>query len=220
MLEKFRKDIIGEFLKESGSIQMDCGIYTDMKYPKLLPMMKFHTEKFEVPDFGNLFIMRTDAMGKMHLMTSSFMPNKGKAVPYLLIDLMSMGKKRVAFVEYYNCTGRKLPSEKLEEAAARYKEIEDYVEKPAWYVERRMKGSLIKAGRADQEALLLEMIRSSIQAYAEMIQEAETDPGCLKGLAAFRDEMLQKGNPSGATLTKVLGREGAETFMRNMVMPL
>ena len=221
MLEEFR-EIVLKRIRDSfkGVKELDCGPYTLMKYPKLIPLIKFHTERYEIPDFGHLFIMKTDAMGKMLLITASFMPDSGKEVPYLLIALMEMGQKRTVFVEYYNCTGKELDSGPLEQVAAGFSDIPDYAEKPAWYVDRRMKGSLIKAGEQSREDRLLAMIRDSLEAYLSMISAAGKDPACLEGLASFRDEMLSKGNPSSGTLNRVLGKEKAEEFFRTMVMPL
>ena len=64
--------------------------------------MTFKTRLLRVRGFGHLTTMRTDTVFGMKLLTCSFMPSEGKKVPYLLIDIMLMGKKRMIFVEYYD----------------------------------------------------------------------------------------------------------------------
>ena len=45
-------------------------------------------------------------------------------------------------------------------------------------------------------------------------------PENVAGLKAFQQRMVREGNPSTAALTKTLGKEGAETFFRTVVMPV
>ena len=111
------------------------------------PMMRFHLEQYAVEGLGNLCVLRTRAMlGLMKLVTVVVTPNTGKNVPFLLIDTMDMGKKHLCYVEYYDCTAEGADRDLLLAAGAPYADIENYAEKPAWYVSERMKGSLIKTG--------------------------------------------------------------------------
>ena len=47
-------------------------------------------------------------------------------------------------------------------------------------------------------------------------------PRChaMTGLSAFRDRMINEGNPSSSVLEKVFGKEGAADFFRSCVMPM
>ena len=163
-------------------------------------MMRFHLEQYEAEGLGNLCVLKTRAMlGLMNLLTVVVTPSSGKNVPFLLIDTMDMGKKHLCYVEYP------------------YGDVADYAEKPAWYVQERMAGSLIKTG---EKARLEQMALDALKAYAQQAAAAPVKPENVAGLKAFQQRMVREGNPSTAALTKTLGQEGAETFFRTMVMPV
>ena len=80
-----------------------------------------------------------------------------------------------------------------------------------------MAGSLIKAG---EKARLEQMALDALKAYAQQAAAAPVKPENIEGLKAFQQRMVREGNPSTAALTKTLGKEGAETFFRTVVMPV
>ena len=181
-------------------------------------MMRFHLEQYEVDGLGNLCVLKTKAMlGLMRLTTVVATPNTGKNVPFLLIDTMDMGKKHLCYVEYYDCTADGADKDLILAASAPYGDVADYAEKPAWYVSERMAGSLIKTG---DKAQLIQMAADALTAYAEQAAAAPVKPENLEGLKAFQQRMVKEGNPSTAALTRTLGKEGAETFFRTVVMPV
>ncbi len=181
-------------------------------------LMRFHLEQYEAEGLGNLCVLRTKAMlGLMKLTTVVVTPNTGKNVPFLLIDTMDMGKKHLCYVEYYDCTAGGADKDLLLAAGAPYADVENYAEKPAWYVSERMAGSLIKTG--DRERLA-RMARDALTAYAEQAAQAPVKAENLPGLQAFQKRMIEEGNPSTAALTRTLGREGAKAFFRQVVMPV
>ena len=181
-------------------------------------MMRFRLEQYEVKDLGNLCVLRTKAMlGLMELVTVVVTPNTGRNVPFLLIDTMDMCKKHLCYVEYYDCTADGADKDRLLAASAPYADVENYAEKPAWYVGERMAGSLIKTG---DKARLEQMALDALTAYAEQAAAAPVKEGNLAGLKAFQQRMIREGNPSTAALTRTLGKEGAETFFRTCVMPV
>lgn len=195
--------------------------YAAMKYPRLIPMMRFGCVQYALEGYGNLFTMDTRAMGgMMRLSTVVFTPSEGAAVPLLLIDTMQMKKKSLAYVEYYDCTasGAVLPGSQgqKEEFAA----IPDYAEKPAWYVARRTPYSLIKGGEGADAQVLEAMVRTCLMRYLQGAAQAHHDPSNLEGLRAFQQDMLRLGNPSSATLNKVLGEQGAQEMFRSVIMPI
>ncbi len=221
MLESFGKDVREVFSSRFNLEELPEDGYTYMKWPKLLPIMRFHVERYRAEGFGSVMLMHTKAMGGlMQLMTASFTPSEGVSVPYLLIDMMSMKDKRTVFVEYYDCTqaGVSLPS--LDGLKLEFSDIQDYDEKPAWYVGERLSCSLIKGGTADDEERLSLMVRRSLEAYAEAVAAAPADPHNLEKLRSFADRMVNEGNPSSGTMEKVLGKDGAERFFRSAVMPI
>ena len=181
-------------------------------------MMRFHLEQYAVEGLGNLCVLKTRAMlGLMNLLTVVVTPSSGKNVPFLLIDTMDMGKKHLCYVEYYDCTAGGADKDKLLAASAPYGDVADYAEKPAWYVQERMAGSLIKTG---EKARLDEMALDALKAYAQQAAAAPVKPENAAGRQAFQQRMVQEGNPSTAALTKTLGQEGAEAFFRTVVMPV
>lgn len=195
--------------------------YAAMKYPKILPVMRFTCRQYALEGFGNLFTMDTNAMGGlMKLTTLVFTPSAGGEVPFLLIDTMEMKKKRLAYVEYYDCTagGASLPES--ENQGAEFAALPDYGEKPAWYVAKRTPYSLIKGGEGADTGALDAMVRTCLERYLRAAGNARRDSDNLEGLRAFQRDMLTLGNPSSATLEKVLGKTGAETMFRTAIMPV
>ena len=181
-------------------------------------MMRFHLEQYAAEGLGNLCVLRTKAMlGLMNLTTVVVTPNSGRNVPFLLIDTMDMGSKHLCYVEYYDCTAEGADRDKLLAASAPYADVENYAEKPAWYVSERMAGSLIKTG---DKARLDKMARDALEAYVAQAAAAPVKAENTAGLKAFQRRMIQEGNPSTAALTRTLGREGAEAFFRTAVMPV
>lgn len=159
--------------------------------------------------------------GLLKLITASFMPASGIEVPFVLMDCMEMRQKRTVFVEYYDCTAKGICAPELDRIREKYDPLlTDYTEKPAWYIQERMDCSLIKGGTREQEALLLQMLQDSARACGALWDRAPRDPANLPGLAAFRSRMLTEGNPSSSTMEKVLGKEGANAFFLNTVMPM
>ena len=150
--------------------------------------------------------------------------NRGASVTELsremLIDMMQMQKKRTVFIEYYDCTAAGVSAPELDAIRKAYSDVPDYAEKPAWYIAERMPCSLIKGVTDGSEERLCEMVMTSIEAYARLCRTAPVDPNNLKKLVEFRSRMLTAGNPSSATMEKVLGPDGAKAFFENVVMPM
>lgn len=198
---------------------MPC--YKEMKYPGWMPLMKFKTKRVNISEFGNIMMMNTTAMGgMMNLLTVSFTPSSGKNVPFLLVDCMEMKNKALAYVEYYDCTGKKLKSKELEEIAGSFKDVPDYEEKEAWYVSERMEGSMIKGGKNVDPMSLFELVTKSVNAYLKMIQNADNDEENIERLRKFQSRMVLDGNPSQSTMQKVLGKDGADKFFTEYVMKI
>ena len=88
------KDKAVSLIKNSNAVPVPEDCYTNMKYPKLLPVMRFRVDRYNVSGFGQVMIMHTTTKMGMELITMSFMPSECVDLPYLLIDAMSMKKKR------------------------------------------------------------------------------------------------------------------------------
>lgn len=202
-------------------VPLDPGPYGAMAYPRWLPLLKFRVQWYGAAGYGNVFAMHTRALGgRMELATLVFTPNAGGDVPLLLVDVMSMGKKRAAFVEYYDCTKDGAPGGALAATGAKFTDLPDYPEKPAWYVARRTPYSLIKGGVGADGWRLWAMLAAAVEAYGENCRRhTEAREANRAGLAAFIGQMIRQGNPASATLERVLGKAGAERFFRTLVMP-
>ena len=195
--------------------------YSHLKMFRFLPLMKLDSDQYRVKDFGKVFLMHTTSKMGMELLTISLCPFEKTGLPYLLIDIMQMKKKRTVFVEYYNCTGQNLDPEGLKKVHEKYHPVlADYDEKPHWYVGERMPVSLIKGGTEAEDAVLEAMILDSVKAYFALADQAEITDRYMAGLSAFRDRMINEGNPSSGVLKAILKEDGAADFFRKKVMPL
>ena len=193
--------------------------YSSFSFPKLIKLMKFDVKRYRINGFGNMMTMRTDGPFGMQLLTMSFMPFEGNSVPYLLIDIMKMRKKRLIFVEYYDCTAEKPEQPLLKKVCEKYAEVPDYAEKPAWYIGERTDYSMIKSLEPDSKVSLSSIAADSIRAYKKAAFSAEKSGANLSGLLGFRERMINEGNPSSDILKKVFGEKGAADFFRECVMP-
>ena len=205
-----------------GATEETAPDYANMQYPSWLPLMKFEVHQYPIEGFGQLMTMDTAAMGGiMKLSTIVFTPSSGINLPLLLIDTMKMPGKNLAYVEYYDHTEDGASIHLSETYKERFAEIPDYDETPAWYVERRTPYSLIKGGKGVSKESLNQMVLFCIDCYLESINDAEVNEENIGKLKAFRKEMVELGNPSTGTMTKVLGsKEAADYFFERIVMPI
>ncbi len=195
--------------------------YLNMKYPKILPIMHFKVHRYKVDGFGTITTMDTNAMfGMMKLSTLVFTPSIGLNVPFLLIDTMTMKKKSLTYIEYYDCTknGASLPCS--DSQVNEFSKFKDYDEKAAWYVNRRTPYSLIKEKGDNSQEELDDMVLTCLKRYLEGAKSSDINKDNLIGLYNFQQEMLNKGNPSSETLNKVLGKDGAKSFFEKVIMPI
>ena len=211
------KEKVQNLISESNAVAVPEDGYTNMKYPKLLPVMKFRVDRYKIPGFGHVMLMHTTTKMGMELITMSFMPSELKGLPYLLVDAMSMKKKRCVFVEYYGCGLSEFNDSSLKSVFEKYKDLPDYGEKENWYIKERMPYSLIKTGDPEK---LVNMAEDAVKAYLGSITGSDTIPGYGEKLIAFRELLIVKGNPSSKTLNMLLKEEGARRFMETVIMPL
>lgn len=206
-----------EIINGSGGTLLPEDRFTDMKYPKFLPLMRFRVDRYKVPGYGHVMLMHTKTKMGMELITMSFMPSECITLPYLLVDAMSMKKKRCVFVEYYGCGMNDLADEALQDVYEDYRDLPDYNEKENWYIKERMPYSLIKTGDAVQ---LENMACDSVRAYLGSVRSGRFIPEYNDKLKAFRERMITDGNPSSKTLNMLLKEDGARLFFETAVMPL
>ena len=216
MIETIKQKAV-EIINNSGAVLVPEDRYTNMKYPRLLPLMRFRVDRYKVPGFGSVMLMHTTTKMGMELITMSFMPSECISLPYLLVDAMTMKKKRCVFVEYYGCGMEGLEENAFRDVYEKYRDLPDYQEKENWYIKERTPYSLIKTGEAEH---LENMAADSIDAYLSSVADARVIPEYKDKLKAFRERMIVDGNPSSTTLNMLLKEDGARTFMETVIMPL
>ena len=209
---------IMEILKKKFAVtEVPHDSYSEGKYPKLLPIMRFHIRRYEVKDLGHLFVMHTESKIGMELVTVSLVPGSGKNVPYMLVDMMSMKNKDTVMVEYYDCTDGKTKTSAFEAVQEKYRTVSDYHEDGAWYVKERTPYALIKRGNGND---MIRMVYDSFEAYASTAEKADSDAGNAKRLETFRERMIELGNPASEITEKLFGKEGAKEFFRSCVFKI
>lgn len=216
MISELKKQA-SDILLKSNAVLLPEDEYTNMKYPSLLPLMRFRVDQYNVDGYGHVMMMHTTTKMGMELITMSFMPSESVNLPYLLIDAMSMKKKRCVFVEYYGCGEEDLIDHSLKEVYDKWGFLPDYAEKENWYIKERRPYSLIKSGEEDE---LTEMALDSVRAYLGSISEAKIVTEYEDKLRNFRERMIVEGNPSSKTLNMLLKRDGARVFMERVIMPI
>jgi len=218
--EYVEKKIVEFFTKDTEFTEITPDEYANFSYPRRIKLMDFNTQLYRVQGFGHLMTMRTDTRIGMQLLTCSFTPSEGKNVPFLLIDVMLMGKKHMIFVEYYDCTKDKAPQPLLSRIHRKYDSLPDHEEKPAWYISERTDYSLIKDIPGDMDKTTLAHVAvDSVRSYKVAAFSVSSRRDNLNGLYEFRQRMIDEGNPSSSVLKKVFGKEGYELFFTSCVMP-
>ena len=216
MIKELKKETEELLAEKVTSVKVTDGRYEHMRYPRIVPLMDFYVDQYELNGFGHLMVMHTKTKMGMELLTMSFMPDD-ILLPYLLIDAMEMKKKRCVFVEYYGCGQEGLCEDRLFAVHEKYHSLPEYDEKPGWYISERRPYSLIKSGTEEE---LLSMAKDSVSAYLSSIKEAGHSPEYREKLIAFRRRMITEGNPSSKTLEMLLKKDGAVSFMKEVVMPI
>ncbi len=212
------QDDASALILQQGGVPLSMHGHKSMKYPKLIPIMKFNLERLYLESYGQVLFMHTSTKVGMELLTIVCMPYEGKNIPFLLVDTMQIKKKKTVFIEYYDCTMSKEKHPELEKVYERYKDLPEYAEKPAWYIKERAPYSLIKGSESDMTDMIMDSLSAYFRAVAATDQENKEEN--RTGLLHFRNRMITEGNPASQTLNKVLGKEQAVTFFQQYVMPL
>lgn len=215
-VETVVKELIESYfqLKE---IQNDA--YAKMRWPKLIPLMRFKTESFVVPGYGRAAFINTKAMGFVRMLTCTLTPCEGASVPFLMIEVMEAKGRSTVCIGYYDCTANGADTSGYEAVSEKYASLEDYPEKPAWYIEKRAKGSVSKFVLDNGVDQLAELVREAVGAYLKRAASSEKVPQNLDGLKEFSEQIIVKGMPLTETFNKVLGKEGSDAFFRKVVIP-
>ncbi|MBR2810641.1 MAG: hypothetical protein IKD69_04600 [Solobacterium sp.] len=218
-------DLLARFEKNIVLTEKPLSYRQPMTWPKMLPVMKLQAGQYRAEGFGHVMTLETNAMGGfMKLATIVFTPNEGYDIPLLLLDIMFMGDKTTVFAEYYDLAETE-ETQALDQLYEAYQDLDDYKERPHWYIQERAPYSLIKSVKADQKGRILRMALEEAEIYGLMaryafLKGASEDEKAFRRsrIKAFQDRMVKEGNPSEEALKRVLGSR-AEAFFREVIMP-
>lgn len=222
-IEEFKSEIIDKvksrFIVNQSSINFQKQFY----YPKLIHLLKFNIEKYEVKELGNMAILQGRGFGLMKMITVVFTPSFKKDIPLVIIDFIKMANKRTVFIEFYsNHIVEKNHTialdSRLKKIHKKYSNIENYIENPNWYTPLRNEFSPLKKGTKNDDSLLCQMVLESLDAYLDCVSEDESEMDIKnKQLECFINDLINKGNPSTSVLEKALGKEETRRFFEDVV---
>lgn len=208
-------------LKENYTVTpCDVGDYREMK---IYGLMKFHVDQYTIEELGNLSVMRVN-MGVMQMATVVITP-KHKNMPLLSADYMYIMGKRKCYLEFYDVVKEKDEQYKqlltaITEVLGKYDYLENIEPSAAWY-EHLLTVTAYKAGKAEDDKALEEMLVNSLQVYLEHSRQLpllseETSREKLAVTLEYTDGLIEKGGISTDVFKKALGVEETKKFFDNI----
>jgi len=195
---------------------LDPGKYQELK---MYGIMKFHVEQYDIPELGNLSIMRV-SMGLMQMATVVITP-RDKNLPLLSADYMYILFNRKSYLEFYDVVEEKDESyQKLLTALSQVQTKYDYLENiettPAWY-QHLLTITSYKSGSSKQDEYLKGMLIDSMKAYIQhskqIPQLSETDKSAKIAITVeYTDGLIEKGGISTDVFKKQLGDAETKKF--------
>lgn len=196
----------------------------NFSYPKYIPIFKFKAQQYKVIELGNMSILTSSSIIGLSLTTVVFTPGVGLDIPFVIIDFVSMKDKITVFVEFFNNhmnnkENIKSLDDNLNKLFYKYKCIENYIEKPNWYVPLRDKYSPLKKGSKNNKKILEDMVLDYLNEYLNFVSSIKKDSTDIKNikLEEFIEDLIIKGNPSSKILKKALGEDGYKDFSRSVI---
>lgn len=214
-IESVIKELMNNYYRPEP---MQADEFSAFHWPKLIPLMRFQTERFEIPGLGRAALVKSKAMGAVHMLTLMVSPSEGVSVPLLKVEAMETKGKSTVFIEYYDCTANGTDLSGFEAVSEKYSSLVDYPEKAAWYIDKRSKGSVSKFALENEAEQLVGLVRDSVDAYMKASQAADADSENRKGLADFCERVINEGMPLYESFSKILGKSKADTFFRETIL--
>ncbi|MDO4493732.1 MAG: hypothetical protein Q4C53_07615 [Clostridia bacterium] len=216
-------DLKEMLLKKAGEAfhveQRSVGNCKSLKWPALLPMIRYETETYRMEGFGALTVMEGKIIGAIRTMTCMLTPFEGAAVPAVMLDVMEVKEKSTVFIEYFDKTAQGAEMSAFEELSEKYADVETYPDSPVWYNAERAACSLIKISPAQQVGKLVDMTKDFLDNYFPMAQSAEKSAENIPGLTAFSEKMAEGGTAAMEVMKKRFGTDGAKEFYRTVFVP-
>lgn len=207
---------LAELKAQYTVIPRDAGEYEEIK---IYGIMKFDVKQYDVEELGNLSVMRVN-MGFMQMATLVITP-KDKNVPLLSTDYMYIMGNRKAYLEFYDVVKEKDKAYQnlltgLKEVQNKYGHLENIEPSKAWY-EHLLTVTAYKAGKADVDMDLQNMLTDNIKVYLEQAKQFPVlDKAEKKEKIAITQEytngLIEKGGISTDVFKKALGEEKTRMF--------
>ncbi|MFA9396886.1 MAG: hypothetical protein ACERKV_01280 [Clostridiaceae bacterium] len=224
-VEKLDSEIVKKISEKFILEKCEIGDLKEFTYPKVLPIMKYKADKYKVDKLGNMTILKCKMFNLMSLVTVVLTPDLSRNIPFVIIDIVCVRNKYISFFEFFDIhTNNDEAIEKFKEDTLKikkkYKDLDEHIEKPNWYVPIRAKYSLLKHGNKDKEYEISNMIMECLDNYLLFVSKAKEPEDIVSSrerLTMFIDDLINKGNPSSKPISKALGNEKAKKFFEDVV---
>ena len=223
-INSLKLDIVNKVKSKFELQQYDINEFESFSYPKYIKVFEFSVDQYKIENLGNMCILDGRSALGLSLITVVFTPSRELDIPFVIIDFVEIRNKSTVFVEFYNehMTNKdyiKILDSKLKDKNNYYEFLEDYIEKPNWYVPLRNKYSPLKKGGKEDKEVLMNMILDYLDEYLNFVSSTNNEERNLKNidLEEFIEDLIVKGNPSSNILKKALGDDGYNRFCREII---
>lgn len=223
-IDEFKDNILHKVRSEFKIESYYLGIKSKFNYPSHVPILKFNVEQYKVNNLGNIAILKGKGVAFMELITIVFTPSIEMDIPFLIIDFVKIMNKRTVFVEFFENhviqrNNIKELEGKLKSISFKYNTIENYIEKPNWYVPLRNKYSPLKKGKKENDSVLYEMVFEYLDIYLNYVKQITPNIKSKKNieLEKFLNDLIIKKNPSSFIIERALGKDEAKKFFEEII---
>ncbi len=167
----------------------------------------------------------------MKMYTLMIRPDYRFNLPVLSVDFIFAGGKRVYIIEVIDPAKIDDENKKkyYKKMAAWMPEIEKFEESPVavrdWYKKYITDFSIHINATKDDDELLFDIYKSYLNAYLDMVDNAETlsrekSKKIKEGLEGYVDTLLSEGGPAVEVFEQMLGIEGQREYVRTVMFGL
>lgn len=207
-----------------GLERLSIGKYADLR---MNPLMKFHVDRYHIPELGNLTVMKTN-MALMQMCTFLIAPYESN-VPLMSINLIYIMGKRKFLIEFYDLVGNKQSESYknviaiLGDMSAGFSDVTDMPENDgnsAWLKTCRPV-FLHKQFTINEDVRGMEMFSRALCTYLDMAKKTgisdKTDRKAqLENTRDYVDRLLNESGISTKMFRKAFGDEMTRDFYENV----
>lgn len=195
------------------------GKYAAVKWPALIPLVRYETEYSRLDGFGARTLLNGKIFGGIRSLSCTLTPFEGASIPLVLIDVMEVQEKCTVFIEYFDKTAQGADMSVFEKLKGKYSDLEDYPASPTWYSAEQSNCSLIKIAPSQSVKRLVEMVADLLKAYLELAEKSEKSADNIKGIVEFSEKMGEQGTSAMEVLKKRLGAENTKEYYCTVFIP-